>query len=482
MINMWRAEHLIDAICFRAMSKLAAVHDQEGREFEALIIKDSSAAPEGHKGSGNLNPRHIIGEFLKSRPLADIVEIRDMGIAAVVDLTEQSILAQNLATCYCMVFVCKVTKKASLCHIPDSFAERLTTSATWGKAAFDHLVATLCARVTDGVYATTHALVIGGQKADTIERNYGLKMYLIAFFTWALPPEMRDDSLSMETDVNRIVQQLRPYVRGAGTIGFEAWSERVAHINFEPLLLNPAMWEAAIKLVHEGISGITDFQSGWQWAMAHYPLKQDGVWTPVGEFVMREGGQEMANKIRDLANAGSVLRGWLKGFESRNVQLEEHVHLNEREPDAHATSVAVGILNEQPIVYIWTVPEETRTTIDVIVNRETKWFRLHNKGSIELPGTQLVTFGDDLMEVMSKLKHMGVFLYDDEVGGKLRLVTTRQQYDECLKYLGYDDEQRQRLPLSHLYTLDRTVPDPNPDHRVGDYLGRPIVAIPADDG
>ena len=166
---MWRAEYLINAIVYRALSKPSvSLEDKHGNTNPILVIKDSSLMPEGHEGSGNLNATDIITQFMNTFVCSNkskILEILSMGIAAYVDLNERPIIAQNIATCYCLVLVCRETGKASLCHISDGFS-RITESAnTWGKYAFKHLITTISKHLVKKSDDLIHALIVGGQES-----------------------------------------------------------------------------------------------------------------------------------------------------------------------------------------------------------------------------------------------------------------------------------------------------------------------------
>ena len=439
---MWRAERLIDTLSYRAvMSKFAL----SGEAIDSLLVKDSSDLPEGHEGSGNANPQHLISQFVKTMGMHSMLEIRDMGIAAVVDLKRGPIVAQNLATCYCIVLVCKTTERAVLCHVPDGFAGRLTSSksSSWGNPAFEHLVRTLRAQVVEGTEATTHALVIGGQVSDTIDGHFGVKIFIIAFFTWHLSKAAREE-LARETDEKKIVAKLR---QTKGIDNFEDWKGRAANIDFLPVLLNGRMWKATNALIHEGVDGIKElFSEGREWATEAYPVRKDGKLTEIGKFIMEAGGKNLEGLLRDLQDAGRVMRGWLDKMSG--INLVKHTHLNERNRDMHTTTVAV-IKESQPVVYIWRVPEKADKSLKIELEGRTKHLQLRDNGSIVFPRTQLVSFGATLLERMNELKHMGIFLWGAD--GKLRLVTTKKQDESFLNHVGkkYEDSSSLKLHESH---------------------------------
>ena len=164
------------------LSKLALEEPEPG-----LLIQDTSTFQEetgdmkGHIGSREFNAEHLVTKFFNASR-NDIVEVA-IGTASIVDLKEQSILTQKLATCYGIVLVCKSTDKAAVCHMPDTFAQRLSLEPSWGRDSLYHLVRTLRHELTNNNdSATTHALVVGGQKHESTAEEVNKRIFLAVFF------------------------------------------------------------------------------------------------------------------------------------------------------------------------------------------------------------------------------------------------------------------------------------------------------------
>jgi len=450
---------MINAIIYRAVLSKPSVtlEDKRGNSYPSLVIKDSSCMPEGHEGSGNLNAKDIITQFMNTFVCSNkyksenMLEILSMGIAAYVDLNKRPIIAQNIATCYCIVLVCNATGKASLCHVPDGFSQRITESAdTWGKPAFEHLITTISKRLVNKSDDIIHALVVGGQEMYKADDHFALKIFVIAFYTQHLSEDDRN-ILATEEDPSKIRETLieknaKDEIR---------WDEEFAKtINFTPLLLNINIWTATNTLAQGGIFGglKKNFSAGRKWAKENYPIRNArNELTPVGKIIMDNGGKDFDKNMRNLANSGAIMRRWLSDI--RNVQCDRHTHLNERNLDNHTTTVGI-IMESQPVVYIWTLPPENHNDINIylncknsIINTPVLNTTVRENGSINLPKTEFIEFGD-IQQLMDKVKHMGIFLYDEN---RLKLVTTNLQYESFLEKFGLE---KSKVPVVGLHKID----------------------------
>ena len=451
---MWRAERLVDLVAYRALSKQASTPQGE----PLILVKDASTAEEGpesgHEGSRGFSATHLVTEFVRyldrrrQSGAEGALEILDMGIAACVDLRRRPIVAQNIASCYCIVLICRLSGRAALCHVPDGFAQRMVATnetSAWGRAAFDHTIARLVERLVDTPMQPVHALVVGGEAATSYDDFFALKVFLIALFTYDKSPETRA-RLAASTDAVEL------QTRTIASNNMKGWAKQVAGIDFTPLLLNPFLYQVTNELVHRGIPGIKErFAAGRAWAVKAYPLRDEaGRRTAVGEFIYTLGGRDFERDLADRVQAGRRMRNWLA--KTPGIQCEAHIHLNERTNQMNTTTVAVAMIASQPVVYIGRLPQDARDEILVDLSGDGKRrmrLRTVDKGCVILPYASRVDFGQRLRNLTSQTKHLGIFLYDNE---RLRLVTTRAQYLAYLEKFGMEAEA---MPLASIPDLDR---------------------------
>ena len=189
------------------------------------------------------------------------------------------------------------------------------------------------------------------------------------------------------------------------------------------------------------------FSAGRQWAKKNYPIHDSNTKavTSVGEFIMKNGGKDFDKNMSNLTKAGTVMREWLRN-DIPGVQCDRHTHLNERHLDGHTTTVGI-IMESQPVVYIWSLPQENHEHIKISLKcNKTIDLTVRENGSIDLPNTEFIKF-DKIQQLMDKVKHMGLFLYDEN---RLKLVTTKPQYESFLEKFSIDKS----LTVSGIHQLD----------------------------
>ena len=233
-----------------------------------------------------------------------------------------------------------------------------------------------------------------------------------------------------------------------------------ARADMKNALLNNAVYAAMRSGLGEGKlqqPGIVDFVNrGVAWVSQNFPsaiVGMDGkeTPTPIGSAF---GFEVVKQSMESLANAGTILRTWLGDSEHSRVQLEPHKHLNERTDRMYTTTVAVALL-QQPVVFIWNVPETQKEKLQEfripVAKGQTMRLPIHVDGTLRIPDAIRTDVSYD-PRYRSPLLHAGIYLHRKRPKGTegprptLRLVTTDSQFKAFLQHFGYP----LNTPLSQL--------------------------------
>ena len=394
---------------------------------------------------------------LFSKHTKGAVEIVNMGIAAIKDLNDGPIIAQNIATCYALILICKETNIACIFHVPDSFSRRMTHEE-WGRDAFSHLVKTLRYHLVDNNEAnrTIYGLVAGGTIEQSMENQIYSHLFEIALYVSRIYSRkdesgslLRDVVLSYnhkenrDADVNALIDIFKPI--NFQSFKFDTWETVVtaAQMDFTPFMSHENLMTALVTLSHKSsINSHRDRTRGKKWAELNYPLRDEhGDLTDLGQELSVD--VDFADPCpRELAESGHILKKWL--WETPEITEVNHEYLNKRAQDEAASTVAIILESGAPVIYIWNESSDLKFRL----NRQSFNIPVSERGIMVIPNASRISFSNAYDSLAVKLKHMGAFIFKDN---NFLLVTTLAQYQAFLDVFGFNESD---VPLSQWHTMD----------------------------